>query len=967
MSEFKLQESFLEEFKGKQPSWGPLGYITFKRTYARPVPGKDRTEEFWETISRVVEGTYEVQKVYCEGLKLPWNGLKAQYSAQEMFRLMWEMKFLPPGRGLWMMGTDFVKKKGSAALNNCFSGDTKFFGHDALMTLRDAAEAGEIKVRTYDGRLKSATVQSFGKQPTQAIVFKPCGRRSNFNLEYVATPNHNWILSDGSRTTSLQVGDKVTITPYKSKPDPSKDVFYSWSEEYQHGFVHGLIFGDGTRHTYYPDRHFIRLCGEKNKKYTRILERITGYISTTSPPSYNGDQVVTIKSAKNLKRLPEDTDTLEYRQGFLDGWIAADGHTKENGGSVGLDSQNHEAIDWAIERAPLLGYCVTGDYYSPVMETNLGIRSAPIRRLSLSRKAITYIVKEIHELEEKEVFCVTEPDSSSFTLEGGMPTGNCSFVSTKNINIEYSEPFCFLMDMSMLGVGVGSDTKGAGKIKIKEPRYSDCTMVVDDSREGWVELARVYIDAYFGRGSIPKTIDYSGVRPYGASINGFGGTASGPAPLEQLTKDIPDILSPLIDDHISSQAIVDLFNAIGRCVVSGNVRRSAEIMLGDPEDENYLDLKDPEKNQEYIDKWRWTSNNSVYAEVGMEYGGLAKRTAKNGEPGYFWLDTARRYGRLCDPPNKKDRLAEGCNPCSEQTLESYELCCLVETFPARHEDLESYKRTLKFAYLYAKTVTLLPTHNGRTNAVMLRNRRIGTSQSGIAQAITLRGIREHLRWCDEGYHFIKDLDEDYSGWLCVPRSIKVTSVKPSGTVSMLPGATPGIHFPYAEYYWRTIRMDRGSQLVEALQRSGYRIEDSDGEGVNTVIIYFPVKEDNFFKSRADLTIWEQLELVAQMQYYWADNQVSVTVTFKPEEAEQIQRALSLYETRLKAVSFLPLEGHGFKHAPYQPITKEEYERAIKKLKPLKLKKVNETDGFESKYCDSDRCELVPPEGNAKVR
>jgi hypothetical protein len=148
--------------------------------------------------------------------------------------------------------------------------------------------------------------------------------------------------------------------------------------------------------------------------------------------------------------------------------------------------------------------------------------------------------------------------------------------------------------------------------------------------------------------------------------------------------------------------------------------------------------------------------------------------------------------------------------------------------------------------------------------------------------------------------------------------------------------------------------------MEALKKAGYRVEE--GEGHNTVVAYFPVKEENFYKSRSDLSIWEQLEIVAQMQYWWADNQVSVTVTFKPEEASQIKQALELYETRLKSVSFLPLTEHGFKHAPYQPMTKEEYEKAVKKLKPLKLHNISETSGHERKYCDNDRCETTALQG-----
>ncbi|MCH7909730.1 MAG: fused protease/ribonucleoside-triphosphate reductase, partial [Candidatus Hydrogenedentes bacterium] len=224
---FKLSEKFLEQFKDEQPKWGPLGYVTFKRTYARVIhdeDGTDRTEEYWETVRRVVEGCYTIQLTQCKNLKLPWIPFKAQKSAQEMFNLMWNFKFLPPGRGLWMMGTDYIYERGSAALNNC------------------------------------------------------------------------------------------------------------------------------------------------------------------------------------------------------------------------------------------------------------------------------------------------------------------AFVSTNEIEVSFSEPFCFLMDMSMLGVGVAFDTEGAGKVFIKQPQIAGYTHVVEDSKEGWVDLIRCILDSYVGIGKRPAHVDYSKIRPSGATIVTFGGIAPRPAP-----------------------------------------------------------------------------------------------------------------------------------------------------------------------------------------------------------------------------------------------------------------------------------------------------------------------------------------------------------------------------------------------------------------------------------------------------
>lgn len=647
---FRLAEGFIGQYRGLQPEWGPLGYITFKRTYARVVEdGKNRTEEWWETLKRVVEGCYTIQMNHCMSLKLPWKADKAQRSAQEMFKLMWDFKFLPPGRGLWMMGSDYIYVRGSAALNNC------------------------------------------------------------------------------------------------------------------------------------------------------------------------------------------------------------------------------------------------------------------------------------------------------------------AFVSTDEMETDFAEPFCFLMDLSMLGVGVAFDTLGAGTVTVVDPQIGEYTHVVEDSKEGWCDLVRVVLNAYIGRGKRPANVDYTKIRPMGATIKTFGGIAPGPGPLIECIENINKILGPRAGHAISSTDITDLMNVIGKCVVSGGVRRTAELALGDPEDSAYLKLKDPKTNGDKLMAWRWASNNSVNAVEGMDYSKVGLQTAKNGEPGYFWKRHAQAYGRMKDGETWADAKVAGTNPCAEQSLESYEICNLVETFPSRHATLEEYNRTLKFAYLYAKTVTLIPTHNERTNAIMLRNRRIGLSQSGIVESFERHGRRTHFQWCDKGYEYIKKLDKIYSQWLCIPESVKKTSIKPSGTVSLLPGVTPGIHYAHSKFYFRTIRIDKTSPLIEPIKKAGYRIEESV-YGDNTWVVYFPVEEKFFSRSKDDVSVWEQVENVAQMQYYWADNQVSATITFKPEEAKDIPYILELHESRLKSISFLPLTDHAYPQAPYQAITQEAFDGAVTKLQPLNFESIN-TDEAQDLFCDGDKCEI----------
>ena len=339
----------------------------------------------------------------------------------------------------------------------------------------------------------------------------------------------------------------------------------------------------------------------------------------------------------------------------------------------------------------------------------------------------------------------------------------------------------------------------------------------------------------------------------------------------------------------------------------------------------------------------------------MDYTWHAEQSQKNGEPGYIWLDNARTRGRMKDGKRDDDLNVAGFNPCVEQQLEDAELCCLVETFPAKHESFDDYLATLKVAYLYGKTVTLVNTHWPETNSIMLKNRRIGLSQSGVVQAFSKHGRRKMFEWCDKSYKHVKELDKHYSNWLCVPRSVRMTSIKPSGTVSLLNGSTPGIHFPEDEYYIRRIRFSDTSELLSPLKKAGYKME-KDAYSPNTTVVEFPVKEPLFTKSKRYVSMWEQLEIAAQYQHFWADNSVSVTVTFKPEEGEQIKSALEMYETRLKAVSFLKYEETGYKQAPYEPITEEQYKQMTKKIKPIQKLDIDQA-GSGTKFCDGDTCIL----------
>ena len=545
---------------------------------------------------------------------------------------------------------------------------------------------------------------------------------------------------------------------------------------------------------------------------------------------------------------------------------------------------------------------------------------------------------------------------------------NCSFVSTDSMTkLNPAKPFAFLMEASMLGVGVGFDDKGADKdFTIYDPQQGE-TYVIPDTREGWVESTSALINSYLRPDTKAPLYDYGQIRKAGEPIKTFGGTAAGPEPLMQLHKHIIRIFGNRAGEKLTRRDIADLGNLIGVCVVSGNVRRSAELLIGRIDDEDFLNLKNsevfPERNSYDPKKpgWGWMSNNSVAVEVGQDLSAIVDGISRNGEPGVIWMDVTRKYGRLVDPENNKDWRATGYNPCAEQSLESYECCTLVETYLNRHESLDDYKRTLKFAYLYAKTVTLLPTHWEETNAIMQRNRRIGTSMSGVANFADRKGLPTLREWMDQGYTTIQAYDKNYSEWLGIRESIKTTTVKPSGTVSILAGESPGVHWTVGgKHFLRAIRFGNNDPMLPLFKMANYRVEPATESPKTTSVVFFPVESDAV-RSEKDVSIYEKMALAATAQRYWSDNSVSVTISFDPEsEASAIGTVLHMYDGQLKTVSFLPSGNTVYPQMPYTQITAEEYEEYRMTLFPIDFAGVYAgmaADAIGESYCTTDFCEV----------
>lgn len=534
---------------------------------------------------------------------------------------------------------------------------------------------------------------------------------------------------------------------------------------------------------------------------------------------------------------------------------------------------------------------------------------------------------------------------------------NCAFISSQFVGVEKGDFFRWLMEMSMMGVGVGFDTKGAGT-KLTPPSAETEVYIIDDNRQSWAASVARLVDSYFGKGGV--SFDYSQIRPAGAPIKGFGGVAAGHEPLLKLHENVRQVLEKC-GDTLTSTAIVDICNQIGECAIAGNVRRSAEIALGNPNDQEFVGLKAGINLQDR--PWNWVSNNSVVFEGPIDNYSellptLSGKTYTNGEPGYVFLNNIHNYGRMNGRKDTRDYMAVGVNPCAEQTLGHREMCTLAEIYLPRITSKLELASAIKFAYLYAKSVTAASPQirDAVSRNIMMENRRIGLSLTGIAQFVEREGEDKLVDWMEYAYSLSGYYDDLYSEWLGINNSIRRTSVKPSGTVSLLAGVTPGVHYPLDSTYIRRVRVSENSPLVERLERAGYNIEP-DRYSANTVVVEFPVSLGKV-KSLRDVSIWEQMHLASLASTYYADNSVSLTAQFDRNkvDVQELEKVIRWSADKFKAVSFLPYEDHGYEQAPYESITEEEYHKRSEKLGALDLSNIASHE-MSDLFCDGESCEV----------
>jgi len=545
---------------------------------------------------------------------------------------------------------------------------------------------------------------------------------------------------------------------------------------------------------------------------------------------------------------------------------------------------------------------------------------------------------------------------------GGAGLNNCFYFSC---NDYYN--FVIAQDLLMLGGGIGMSVehefvsklpKVKKDVRIYHKATNDADFIVPDSREGWGELTRKVLKAFFETG---KGFSYSTVcvRGAGEPIKAFGGKASGPIPLINFVTKLCAIFKAREGKSIRPIDASDIICSIGEMVVAGNVRRSAIIVLGDCWDKNYLKAKrfdladkgiiDPIPNQ------RAMANFSIVCDDIEDVHSLFWDTYKNGEPfGIVNRTNMKKFGRMGE---KKFDSAVGVNPCGEISLESGEACCLSDIFMPNLANEEEFKEAARLMFRFNKRVTCENYHQPITDEVVKRNRRTGVGITGCLQSELFTPVV-----LDSVYNVIQKENVEYSKLLGVPESIRTTTVKPSGTVSLIADTTAGIHPAYSKYYIRRVRIASTDDLVPLLREAGHNIKPvikfDNTLDHDTLVVDFPcVTPEGTPVADEDRDTFKQLEAIKTAQKYWSDNSVSVTVYYKKEDLGSIKEWLKENLSELKTISFLCHNEHGFIQAPYEAITEEEYNKAVKNIKPLDLNALIKSADVEMDDCSSGACPI----------
>ncbi len=544
---------------------------------------------------------------------------------------------------------------------------------------------------------------------------------------------------------------------------------------------------------------------------------------------------------------------------------------------------------------------------------------------------------------------------------------NCAFVAVDSPRA-FDESLYILMNGT--GVGFSVETHQVEKLPMVAEEFyeTDTTIVVADSKLGWAKALKELV-AMLYTGQVPN-IDTSNVRPAGSPLKVFGGRASGPEPLLETFDAFINTFRAAMGRRLTSLECHDLMCWVASCVVVGGVRRAALISLSDLTDER---MRHAKTGQWYTtEKHRSFSNNSaVYKEkpdIGVfmsEW--LSLYNSKSGERGIISRDALKK--KVLENERRDADHDFGVNPCGEIILRPKGFCNLSEVVVRSTDTMADLERKVRIATIIGtlqSTLTKFKYLSSAWTKNAEEERLLGVSLTGIQDNKITNG---KIKGLDGTLDILKqiaiDTNKEWATKLGIAQSTAITTVKPSGTVSVLVDSASGIHSRYAPHYIRTVRADKEDSVSQFMIDFGVPVEDDVIAPDHNHVFSFPVEAPKDSVVTEDRTALEQLEIWLTYRRHWCEHNPSVTISVK--EHEWIEVGAWVYEhfDEVGGISFLPFTDHIYKQAPFIPITKKEYDEHNSKM-PKELEwialgayeQTDQTTASQTLACTSGACEII---------